>query len=298
VIESFIQAAAEEKAMRDPNELGGGHGRTGGETAGGAVGGLGGAAMGAGVGSALGPLGTVVGAIAGAMGGWWTGERVTEIATQEFKGEDDYFRRHHEGASRHSAPYESVRPAYQLGYVAGRNPDFRGKSFDDIESHLRGGWGRDLDSHVGDWSTVRPLVSQAFNRGQDRTITLAEEELAVGKRAVSAGEVTVRKTVETEHVVEHVPVTREEVIIERRPVEGGRLAAGAEIREEEIRIPVMEEDVVVEKRTVPKEEIVLRKNAVEETKTVEADLRKERATVDDQTSGSGRVRPDDRTHGI
>jgi uncharacterized protein (TIGR02271 family) len=113
---------------------------------------------------------------------------------------------------------------------------------------------------------------------------------------VQAGEVGVRKTVETEHVRETVPVTREEVTIERRPVQGGRTAAGAEIREEEVRIPIVDEDVVVEKRIVPKEEIVVRKNAVEETRTVEADLRKERAMIDDRTRGRG-MGPDDSMRG-
>lgn len=283
--------------MGDRGELGRGHQRTDGETAGAAVGGVGGAAMGAGVGSALGPVGTVIGAIAGALGGWWTGERVAEIAGQEFRGEEDYFRQSHTSGAR-ATPYDSARPAYQLGYVAGRNPDYRGRSFEDVEPHLRSGWGRGLESHVGDWSAVRPLVNQAFNRGQERTITLSEEELAVGTRAVAAGDVTVRKVVETEHVVERVPVMREEVTIERRPLDGARAAAGAEIREEEIRIPVVEEDVVVEKRTVPKEEIVVRKNAVQETKTVEADLRTERATVEDQTYGRSGLRGDDQRSGL
>ncbi len=260
-----------------------GHERTNGETVGGAVGGLGGAAIGAGVGSALGPVGTVIGAIAGAVGGWWTGERVTEIATQEYHEHEDYFRRHHKTAARGGRPYESARPAYQLGYVAGRNPDYRGRTFDEVESDLRRGWDRDLDTNVGEWSTVRPLVSEAFGRGQERTVTLAEEELAVGKRQVQAGEVTILKVVDTEHVVQRVPVRREEVIIERRPANADemRAAQGTEIREQEIRIPIVDEELVVEKRTVPKEEVIVRKEAVEETEKVEADVRKERALVDD-----------------
>jgi uncharacterized protein (TIGR02271 family) len=258
-----------------------GHVRTNGETVGGAVGGLGGAAIGARVGSALGPVGTVIGALAGAVGGWWTGEHVTELATQEFREHEDYFRRHHATEGRAGAGYESARPAYQLGYVAGRNPEYRGRAFHEVEPDLRTGWGKDLDTNVGDWSSIRPLVSEAFGRGQERTIMLAEEELAVGRRQVQAGEVTVRKVVDTEHVFQRVPVRREEVIIERRPVDDTRVAEGAEIREQEIRIPIIDEELVVEKRMVPKEEVVIRKEAVEETETVEADVRKERALVDD-----------------
>lgn len=54
-------------------------------------------------------------------------------------------------------------------------------------------------------------------------------------------------------------------------------------REEEIRVPVVEEEVVVEKRPVVKEEVVVRTKPVTDEKIVEADLRKERVDVDDNT---------------
>jgi uncharacterized protein (TIGR02271 family) len=129
---------------------------------------------------------------------------------------------------------------------------------------------------------VRGYVSSAYERGQQRTITRSEEELAIGKRAVQTGEVAVRKTVESEHVSERVPVTREEVTVERRPVTDA-YAATARIGADEIRVPVHEEEVVAEKRAVAKEEIVVRKHAVQDTETVEADLRKERVEVEDRT---------------
>jgi uncharacterized protein (TIGR02271 family) len=116
-------------------------------------------------------------------------------------------------------------------------------------------------------------------RGGESRITRSEEELAIGKRAVQAGEVLIRKSVETERVSQPVTRRREEVEIERRPVEG--MAAGApDITEDEIRVPIMEEEVVVEKRPVVKEEVVVKKRAIEETEEVEADLRKEKIDVD------------------
>ncbi|HEX7243755.1 MAG TPA: DUF2382 domain-containing protein [Longimicrobiaceae bacterium] len=111
-------------------------------------------------------------------------------------------------------------------------------------------------------------------------VTRSEEELAVGKRQVEAGEVELRKRVETEHVSQSVPVTHEEVTVERRPITGDALHTGARIEGDEIRVPIMEEEVVVEKRVVPKEELVVRKQQVTETERVEADLRKERVDVD------------------
>jgi len=114
-------------------------------------------------------------------------------------------------------------------------------------------------------------------------LTRSEEELRIGKREVARGEARVAKRVETEHVREPVTVRREEVVIERRPVAEGAEAA-APIREGEIRVPLMEEEVVVDKRPVVKEEIVIGKRVVEDSETVEADLRKERFEVEDDSS--------------
>ncbi len=132
------------------------------------------------------------------------------------------------------------------------------------------------------------FYSKARGRGAKRnaseqTLTLSEEQLAVGKRQVQAGEVGVRKTVETERVRTQVPVTREEVEIERRPIDAGANVRNVDIREDEIRVPLMAEEVVVEKRVVPKEQVIIRKRPVTEQRTVEADVRKERIDVDDAT---------------
>ena len=117
-------------------------------------------------------------------------------------------------------------------------------------------------------------------------LTRSEEELAVGKRKVQAGAVTAHKTVETEHVRESVPVTRETATVERRPIRDGAMASGdVQVGEDEIRVPLMAEEVVTDKRVVPKEEIVIRKQQVQGSETVEADLRRERIDVDQPTTG-------------
>lgn len=110
-------------------------------------------------------------------------------------------------------------------------------------------------------------------------LSRSEEELSIGKRQVEAGEVDVHKRVETERVREPVTVRREEVDIERRPVSGAQ-ASSSDIREEEFRIPVREEEVIAEKRPRVKEEYVVRKHPVERTETVETELRKERIDID------------------
>jgi uncharacterized protein (TIGR02271 family) len=112
-------------------------------------------------------------------------------------------------------------------------------------------------------------------------LVLSEEELAIGKRQVAAGEVGVHKTVETRHVHEEVPLRHEEVEIERRPITDGYSAAGATIGEDQdIRVQLHAEEAVVEKRVVPTEEIVVRKREVETTEMVDTTLRREHAEVD------------------
>lgn len=160
----------------------------------------------------------------------------------------------------------------------------RAKLDDKYERELQQAYGspakktdRDLYDDQGFWGKRRT------GREGSAYLTRSEEELAVGKRNVKAGSVDVHKHVETEHVKKKVPVSHEEVTVERRPLQGDAArsaGARANIGEDEIRVPLMEEEVVVDKRTVPKEELVIRKHSVQEEKTVEADLKKERIDVD------------------
>ena len=83
-----------------------------------------------------------------------------------------------------------------------------------------------------------------------------------------------------------MPKRREEVSVERVPVES-REAPEAEIGEEEVTMPVTEEEVVTEKRPVVKEEIRVRKDAVQDEEVVEEDVRKEEVDVDDATGRGG-----------
>ena len=69
--------------------------------------------------------------------------------------------------------------------------------------------------------------------------------------------------------------------MERVPVEGE--ATEAEIGEDEVVLPVSEEEVVVSKRPVVKEEVRVRKEVVEDTETVEEDVRREEVEIEDDT---------------
>src|SRR5919202_4053420 len=116
----------------------------------------------------------------------------------------------------------------------------------------------------------------------------SEEELRAGTREREAGQVNLRKRVRTDREQVRVPKRHEEVSVERVPVEG-REASEEEIGEDEISVPVTEEEVVVEKRPEVKEEIRVRKDSVQEEELVEEDVRREEIDIEDQTRrGPGR----------
>ena len=139
-----------------------------------------------------------------------------------------------------------------------------------------------------------PVGSVADERGgleEDLRVQRSEEELRAGVREREAGRVSAKKSVRTEREVVRVPRRREEVEIERVPVEGeAREASGAteaDIGEDEVVLQVFEEEVVVTKRVVLKEEVRLRKRVAWDEETVEVDLRKEEVEIDDQSGRGG-----------
>ena len=121
----------------------------------------------------------------------------------------------------------------------------------------------------------------------DECVTAHEEQLHVRKQPVETGEVKIRKEVHTEHKTIDVPVEREEVVIERRAAGGQPTREGIHAGEE-IRVPIREEQVKVEKQTVAKEQVSVGKRKVHETERVEGDVRKEDIKV--ETEGNARVR--------
>lgn len=139
--------------------------------------------------------------------------------------------------------------------------------------------------------TERGSYGAGRTAGEEGRLTRSEEELRVGKQRTSAGEAVIGKHVETERVSEPVSLEREEVEVKRRPVEPGRSAEGVGIGDDEIRVPLTEEEAVVEKRPVVKEELVIGKHTVEDTKNVETDVRREEFDVDESSKRpSGRRR--------
>jgi uncharacterized protein (TIGR02271 family) len=115
----------------------------------------------------------------------------------------------------------------------------------------------------------------------ERRIQLLSERLRVNKERVQQGEVRLRKEVHTETQNIQVPVTREELVIDRVPVSGEHAATGEIGANDEVRVPLSEERVNVEKRPVVREEVRVGKRAVEQTQNVSDQVRHEELKVDD-----------------
>jgi len=141
-------------------------------------------------------------------------------------------------------------------------------------------------------------VIDESNMTPEQIMTLHEERLAISKRQVAAGEVGIHKHVQAERVEQTVPVRREEVIVERRPLSGvadpnARIAA----QDETIRVALTKEQVIAEKRVVPTEEVIVRKQQVVENQTVGATLRSEYVdTTTNVTTAAGTHDSRDKNH--
>ena len=118
----------------------------------------------------------------------------------------------------------------------------------------------------------------------DDAMTRSEEELRVGTTQREAGRARLRKHVVTEQVTKTVPVTREEVTLEREPITEANVSeatVGPELSDEEHEVTLMEEEVVVEKRAVPKERVRLGKETVSEERQVSEEVRREEVEMVD-----------------
>jgi uncharacterized protein (TIGR02271 family) len=129
----------------------------------------------------------------------------------------------------------------------------------------------------------RPRPAQA-----DDAIALHEEELEVGTRWEGVGNARVRREVDRERVGEVYPRRREDVVEERVPAgpdDSGKIET---LPDGSISIPLFEEELVVTRRTVLRERVIVRKVEVTETERVEAELRRERVSfeTDDAPPGS------------
>ena len=179
------------------------------------------------------------------------------------------------------ARWDDAEPAYRYGYDLGGDERYQGREWNEVESDARTGystWARQ-QGHThdeGNWDRARDYARDAF---ENRRLELREERLRPVTEQVEAGSVGLRKEVVTEQQTVEVPITREEVYVERRDV-GERPASGAIGEDgETIEVPVREERARLEKETVVTGEVEIGKRAVQETEQVTGEVRREEARL-------------------
>lgn len=116
------------------------------------------------------------------------------------------------------------------------------------------------------------------NTADDDSLVRSEERLNVDKQRVNTGEAKLRKYVVHDSETVEVPVEREEVSVERTPIDPDDRVAGKgqKLGEDEASVTLHEDRVNVEKNSVPVEEVRLGKDTVRDTEAVTEDVAKER----------------------
>ncbi|TDD68400.1 DUF2382 domain-containing protein [Actinomadura darangshiensis] len=143
-------------------------------------------------------------------------------------------------------------------------------------------------------TSTPPQSARAGAEAPMTEITRSEEQMRIGTERHESGRVRVHKWVETEMVERTIPVSHEEIKIDREPIAGGRPDAKVSISEDDQEIILYEERPVIAKETVPVERVRFRTEQVQDEQTVRGELRKERIEVtrDDGTRAEHGRGPD------
>jgi uncharacterized protein (TIGR02271 family) len=138
------------------------------------------------------------------------------------------------------------------------------------------GWMRDSPPDYNEYTRYRTPEAPAEI---ETRIPVIEERMQVSKR-VAMEEATITKEPMTETKTVEVPVTHEEITVERRPASGTTTSERPSATKTEIKVPLSKEEVEVTKEPYVKEEVVVKKEPVTETKTVSDTVTSERVDVE------------------
>ena len=150
----------------------------------------------------------------------------------------------------------------------------------EYEVRLYEHYGHDAPAVASDAAATTELSGVDGDEGAEMTVS--EEQLVVDTQARATERVRVRKRVVTEEVTLTIPLRREELVIEREPIEPGaaEAPADAQIVDAEFDFLLLAEQPVIEKRIVPVEQIRVRKDVIVEEELVSDQVRKERVDVE------------------
>jgi len=158
------------------------------------------------------------------------------------------------------------------GYASGGTGDTYNTGTDYTSGTDTGAFTRDTtDTYATDTNTL--------DTNDQVEVPLSEEQVNVGKRQVQAGQVRIRKVVNTERVEQPVELRREDVEIERIPASETTSTPDNAFQEQTFNVPITEEQPVVEKNTVVTGAARVTKNVDTQTQNVGADVRSEEIDV-------------------
>lgn len=144
--------------------------------------------------------------------------------------------------------------------------------FNASENDLQG-WKRDSPPDNNEYSNYK---TQETPSDVETRIPLIEERLNVSK-STSTSEATTTKEPVTETKTVELPVTHEELFVEKRPPKDSSSSAQGPVKSKtEIKVPIMREEVEITKERFVKEEVVVKKKPVTETRTVSDTVTSER----------------------
>jgi uncharacterized protein (TIGR02271 family) len=196
----------------------------------------------------------------------------------------------------HLSPEEETQlyRYYGIGYGDGDYDEGRTQGFADGDAGGRHAAGhdetgirdqdRDRESDgFADGTAARAVGRDTSGPTTDEAMTRSEEQLRVGTETREAGRVRLRKHVVTEHQQVTVPVSREEVTLEREPITDanrGEAYDGPAISEEEHEVTLHAERPVVDTEAVAVERVRMGKETVADQETVGGEVRKEEIELD------------------
>jgi uncharacterized protein (TIGR02271 family) len=175
---------------------------------------------------------------------------------------------------------------YSLDYAAG--PGITGGTFDDTGDAGAGGrrnadtdvdLDRDLNTRGSDPDGGISTTGTG-DVGTDReSVVVRDEQLDVGTEVRETGRVRLRKHTYTDTETVEVPVSREEVVVEREPVDPDSAEARGDTGDEEVVVTTREEVPVVDK-TATAEKVTVDKNTVRDTERVSATVQHEDVEIE------------------
>ncbi|EHR61947.1 DUF2382 domain-containing protein [Saccharomonospora cyanea] len=128
------------------------------------------------------------------------------------------------------------------------------------------------------------------SRAEGESMTRSEERLRASTENVETGRVRLHKYVVTEEQQVTVPVSHEEVRLEREPVTGAERGTTHDIGEEEQEVTLHREEPHVTKESVPVEKVRLGKEKVTEDETISGEVRREKFDIEEERGRGGSER--------